>query len=320
MSDTETTIETTETDTTTTTGGKAKKERADQAGRRSYFMFDPDECIVIGHDTKDGPEHPLYDERIKLPLDEGLVRNIQVYGVIEPIIFSRDGEKILVVAGRRRVLHAREAKKRQLKAGEVAVQVPAIPKRGEDVYLFGVSRSENALRTNDGPLTNARNAQRMLDMGSSEAEIAVCFGVKPQTVKDWLTLLGLSTKVKNAVAKNVLSPTAAASLAKLSKEEQDTHLDEMLAQGAKPTVDNVAAKVRQVQGKAPTTTPKMRIEKIENLLTKAAEVGIEKLTKDDLVELIDKLSKAALSKGIGKLQAEIEKERIAEENAKAAKD
>lgn len=291
--------------------GKKAKQAGDQ-GRRSYFMFDPDELIVVGLDTNDGPEHPLWDERIKLPLDEGLVRNIQTYGVIEPILFVRDGDKTYVVDGRRRVLHAREAAKRQAQAGEELVKVPGIPKRGEDTYLFGISRSANACRVNDGPLTNARNAQRMLDMGSSEKEIAVAFGVKEQTVKDWLSLLGLAPKVKTAVAKGVLSPSAAATLAKLSKEEQEGHLEELLATGAKPTVDNVINKVRTSKGKAPTNTPKVRIEKAEALLAKAA-ADWGSYTKDELIDLVDKLSKALLSKGIAKLQAELEKEAAAED-------
>jgi ParB family chromosome partitioning protein len=301
--DTETTEpETTETPTATK---KPPGKQADGA-RRSYFMFDPDEIVIVGVDTKDGPEHPLYDERIKLPLDEGMVRNIQTYGVITPIAFVRDGETVLTVDGRRRVLHAREAKKRQLAAGEEPVKVPALPKRGEDAYLFGISRASNAMRVNDGPLTNARNAQRMLDMGSSEAEIAVAFGVKVSTVKDWLTLLDLATPVKNAVAKGTLSASAASGLAKLSKEEQAAHLEELLAKGVKATADNVINKVREGKGKAPINTPKVRVEKAEAILTKVAKSWND-MTKDELIEVVDKLSKALLSKGMAKLVAEIEK-------------
>lgn len=291
--------------------GKRARQAVD-APRRNYFMMDPNELIVVGHDTKDGPENALFDPRVKLPMDESLVRNIQVYGVLEPILAVKDGEKTMVVAGRRRVLHAREAAKRQEKAGEVVLKVPVIFKRGEDQYLFGVARTENAGRVADGPMTNARNAQRMLDMGASEDEIAIAFQVKKQTVKDWLVLLGLAPKVKTAVEKGTLSASAAASLGKLPKEEQEKHLDELLAQGAKPTVDTVINKVRASKGKAPVNTPKMRIEKAEGLLMKAVP-ELNKYTKDELIELVDKLSKAIVSKGIAKLQAEIEKEAAAEE-------
>ncbi len=302
------TIEDTTTEDTTTTNGKAKGKKEGEGTRRSYTMMDPNDLVVIGLDTKDGPEHALYDVRIKLPLDEMLVRNIQAYGVLEPVLAVKDGDTFQVVAGRRRVLHAREAAKRQEAAGEVVLKVPVLTKRGEDTYLFGIARSENGMRVNDGALTNARNAQRMLDMGATEQEIAIAFGVKTGAIKEWLTLLGLAPKVRTAVEKGVLSASAAVGLAKLPKEEQETHLEQLLLEGAKPTAETVINKVRVAKGKAPTVTPKTRIDKAEGIIYKALEAGLNKMTKDELVDTIDKLSKALLSKGLGKLQAEIDKE------------
>jgi ParB family chromosome partitioning protein len=249
---------------------KTKKKGGSQAEgtRRSYFVFTPDECIIVGLDTKDGKEHPLYDERIKLPVDEALVRSIQTYGVLKPILFERDGDRVLVVAGRRRVRAARVAAERQRNAGELEVVVPAIPKRGDGAMLFGISRAENAHNAPDGILLNARNAQRMLDMGASEEVVAVSFGVGPQTIKAWLALLGLAPDVIKAVEGGTISPTAAVALGKISRAEQSKKLKELTAGGAKPTVADAAAKVRAASGKAPIETPKGKLIRITNAITK----------------------------------------------------
>jgi hypothetical protein len=57
--------------------------------------------------------HPLYDERVHLPIDEGMVLNIMELGVLEPIIVWKDPETGLtcVVVGRQRVKHTLEANK-----------------------------------------------------------------------------------------------------------------------------------------------------------------------------------------------------------------
>jgi ParB family chromosome partitioning protein len=89
------------------------------AGRRlNAFAVDPDNLIIIGLDTDDGPEHPLYDERVKLPLDESTVLNIMAIGVKEPVLVRKTDGNPEVVDGRRRTMHAREANRRLRELGE----------------------------------------------------------------------------------------------------------------------------------------------------------------------------------------------------------
>jgi ParB family transcriptional regulator, chromosome partitioning protein len=245
-------------------GPAAKKRGGGQADgtRRSYFVFDPNELIIIGLDTNDGQDHPLWDERIHLPLSEPMIRNIRVRGVLEPITFVRDGDRALVVDGRQRVRHAREALTLQVKAGEFPLVVPGIPRRGNDAELFGVARTLNAHRTADGPMTNARNVERMAAMGLSEDRIALEMGVTPQTVKAWRLLLDLAPVVCKAVEAGALSATAASTLAKLPRAEQIAKLGELTAGGARPTIRAATNKVREANGQAPTETPSARLKKI----------------------------------------------------------
>lgn len=71
--------------------------------------------------------HPLYDEWVHLPIEEGMVLNIAELGVLEPIIVWKDPETGLtcVVVGRQRVKHTTEANKLRLKEGKDPLLVPS---------------------------------------------------------------------------------------------------------------------------------------------------------------------------------------------------
>jgi ParB family chromosome partitioning protein len=56
------------------------------SGKTNVLMFEPEN--LHGHRQA----HPLYDERIHLPIDEGMVLNIMELGVLEPIIVWKDPE------------------------------------------------------------------------------------------------------------------------------------------------------------------------------------------------------------------------------------
>ena len=123
-------------------------------GRRlNAFGMDPMDLTVIGHDTEDGPDHPLYDERVKLPIDDAMVMNIASLGVREPIIVRKNGDAVEVVDGRRRVLHARVANELLAKKGEPLITVPAMLAKGDACLMEQVAISLNEIRVQaDGHL------------------------------------------------------------------------------------------------------------------------------------------------------------------------
>lgn len=97
------------------------------SGKTNVLMFEPENLHLVTDKT-----HPLYDERINLPIDEGMVLNIKELGVLEPIIVWKDPENGLtcVVVGRQRVRHTLEANKLLLKEGKSPLLVPGVVKRG----------------------------------------------------------------------------------------------------------------------------------------------------------------------------------------------
>lgn len=207
--------------------------QAIDAPRSNLFLMEPEDLIIIGLDTDDGEEHPLYDQRVKLPLDMNMARNIAIHGVIQAVNARKDGEDIQIVEGRQRVRAAREANKILAKEGKESIRVPVKLERGKDHTMFGIMVSANEHRQDDTPMAKAQKLARYLAMGRTEEEATVMFGVTLQTIKNWTVLLDLDTKVQKAVEEGKLSAHSAAGLAALPRTEQREKLTELLTEVAK---------------------------------------------------------------------------------------
>lgn len=210
--------------------GKLESWGAD--GRDDAFKFDPTKLVVV-----EDKDHPLFDERVNLPLDEALVRNIMVNGVVSPVVVRLNGKRkdgsaiVEVVDGRQRVRAAVEANKRLAAEGKQTILVPTVRRRGEAADLFGVMVSTNELRKNDSALIKARKLQRYLAMGRSEEEAAVAFGVTKATIDNMLKLLELDPKVQKVVERENIPLNVAKELSALPQEEQPAALDKLIESG-----------------------------------------------------------------------------------------
>lgn len=203
------------------------------AKRGNLYQLDPNEPYIIGLDTEDGPEHELWDERIKLPLDESMVQNIMAIGVKEPCVIrhNKAAGRYELVDGRRRIVHAREANKRLKKAGEELVYVPCTLEAGDEIHMAGVAISLNEIRKDDDTLVKAEKCMRLLQRnGGDHKAAAIRFGVSVTAIKNWEKLSQLTPKVKKAVAAGSISASAAAELYGLEKEAQTAKLDKLVAQ------------------------------------------------------------------------------------------
>lgn len=188
----------------------------------NVYSVDPDNLIIVGGDTPD-KKSPLYDERVNLPVSESLVKNIMVYGVLEPVLVRKNAhEDFEVVDGRQRVRAAREANRRLREAGRDAeiVRVPIVIKRAEGSQLAGMMVSANEIRQEDTPLAKARKASRLIGLGRTEEEIATIFGVTSTTIGNWLRLLNLTPELLSQVEQGNVSAKNAAQVAKAPEEVQ----------------------------------------------------------------------------------------------------
>jgi len=198
--------------------------------RGNLLQFDPNEPFVIGVDTKDGPEHELWDERIRLPLEEPMILNIMAFGVKETITLRKGPEaRYEVVDGRRRVMHAREANKRLKKQGEPLLYVPATVESGDEVHVSGVAISLNEIRRDDDTIVKAEKCIRLLARNGNDIKAAaLAFGVTTAAIKNWIKVAELTPRVKKAVSAGEISASAASELHGLEKEEQIAKLDKLV--------------------------------------------------------------------------------------------
>jgi ParB family chromosome partitioning protein len=243
---------------------KTSRDSLKAKGKRDAYMFDPDDLVLVTDEKS-----PLYDERVNLPVDEGLVLNIMhapdgaAQGVLEPINATRNPEtgKVEVIDGRQRVKAAREANKRLRKAGMEPVWVPAMLKRTNAYGAMGMLISSNEHRQNDSPLGRAKKAQRYLDLGRDESEIAALFGISAASVKNMLSLLDAPAAVRNAVEAGKISTSDGYKLSKLEPEEARVKVAELMEKaprtpGKKRSSNSKAARAIVSGGKEPKISKK----------------------------------------------------------------
>lgn len=215
----------------TQTADPTSKLLVNAARGKSLFCDHPDKFIVIGVDTphKKG-EHPLWDERCFEPLDEALISNIMALGVLEPVLVEpeKDTKRPLVVDGRRRILHAREACRRLKALGEPEIEVEAKATRWDDQTAMMVMVSANEHRREDKPLHRIRKAVAMLHRNTPAIAVANAFGVTTATVGLWEEVAALDQKFLDLI-------------------EQGQPISAVLALSKKPTeeVEKVLAEVKE---------------------------------------------------------------------------
>jgi ParB family chromosome partitioning protein len=212
---------------------KASRDSLNNKGKKDTYTFDPEDLVLVTDE-----KHPLFDERVHLPVNENLVLNMMhapdgtPQGCLQPVTVARDREtgKLLVAIGRQRVKAAREANKRLKKAGLEPFWISAqisndarSPHRG-----MGMLISENEHREDDSPLGKAKKAQRYLDLGRDVSEIAVLFGMSAASVKNMLSLLEAPAAVRNAVEAGKISTSDGYKLAKLEPEEAKEKVAELI--------------------------------------------------------------------------------------------
>jgi ParB family transcriptional regulator, chromosome partitioning protein len=234
-----------------------------EASRFNGFRFDPSDLVVIGVDTEDGSEHPLWDERINLPLDETMVLSFMAIGIKEPITVRKTvvnkKEVAEVVDGRRRVLHAREANRRLAKLGDPLLTVPALVERGSEGHMSHVAIALNEIRKQDDILVKAEKAARMINRGGNVEDVATAFGVSKTAVNNWLKIVELSAPVKKAVADGRISASAASQLHGLSREEQLEELEKALQNGHATTQKVKSAAKKAKSGAEGVVAPGKRL-------------------------------------------------------------
>lgn len=255
---------------------KVSKTAIEGVGRGTVFRVPPEDLKIIGLDTKDGPEHPLHDERIHLPIDQGLVENIIKYGIRMNVEVRKNGDDLEVVDGRQRVRAAREANKRLKAEGSVLILVPTTIAKGNDGFMLGVMISVNENRQNDPLIAKAEKAKRALDFGQPEEDVATMFGVTKKAIQGWMKLLDLHPDVLALVKEKKMAASTAIKLSDLPREEQIIKASEMVSSGNATVAeaDRVSREKRGLSRSEESGTKKPGAVLIRKLIDNAANLDL----------------------------------------------
>ena len=151
-----------------------------------------------------------------------LSNSIRKYGVIQPILLRKIGEKYEIVAGERRY-------KATVLAG--LKTIPAIIKSTDDNTSAEIALLENLQRKNLTVIEEAQSFKKLLDRGFTQEEIASKMGISQSSIANKLRLLNLPSKVQDALLFNKISERHARSLLSLNnKEEQENLLQRIISE------------------------------------------------------------------------------------------
>jgi len=139
-----------------------------------------------------------------------LAESIRQYGVIQPLVVKKDGDKYRIVAGERRYRAAKLAG---------LAKVPVVIFNGENEYH--VSLIENLQREDLNPIEVAEAYNELMnDFGYNQEELAQKVGKSRSDVSNFTRLLSLCEEVKELVRLGQLSVGQARPLIVLPEKEQ----------------------------------------------------------------------------------------------------
>jgi hypothetical protein len=217
---------------------KAKTYKVD-----TLYSVDPVEVVIVGLDTQDGVEHPLYDERIHLPILDTFKANISALGVSVPVICRAIAGKLIAVDGRQRIRALREINAIQTAQGEPALSLPVRVIAVDDNVSVATAISLNTHRFAENVMDLAEKAMRNHNRGISKADLSNSLGVSEQQLNRLIRLAANGTPdLKNAVRTGLIVPTAAYGLAAKSAEVQNAAV-----QAAK-SGKKIKAPVEEIEG------------------------------------------------------------------------
>ena len=144
-----------------------------------------------------------------------LAESIRAHGVIQPlVVMPGEGDDYILIAGERR-----------LQASKLAglKEVPAVIRETtSDQYLLELALIENVQRADLSPLEMAEAYQALAsEFGLTQEQIAERVGKSRVAVTNTLSLLSMSTAVKEAIVHGTISEGHARAIKGLSQKLQD---------------------------------------------------------------------------------------------------
>ncbi|MDO5040659.1 MAG: ParB/RepB/Spo0J family partition protein [Peptoniphilus sp.] len=128
-----------------------------------------------------------------------LANSIREFGIIQPLLLRKKGDKYMIIAGERRF---RAAQMVELE------EVPAVIKDIDDESADKISLIENVQRRDLNPIEEATGYKNVIDSyGITQEQLAQALGKSRQYIGNTMRLLKLDHRVIELMQKGLLSPS-----------------------------------------------------------------------------------------------------------------
>ena len=225
------------------------------------FEVNAEDVVIIGRDTKDGPEHCCWRDDACRPASmmDTLVEEGQLQEALGRKAFVRDPktnalvERVEIIFGVDRTASIREVNKTHKPSERMKLRIRLVPKGTTDEEIVAMIEAENARRKKDAsPIRKAESAKRMLKFKIPEETILRVQGLtKIESVKRSLDLLELAPGLRKAVDDRIIKPSVALAATSLPHDEQEQKAAEWTAAPeSAPAAKEVARQVKE-QKQAP---------------------------------------------------------------------
>ena len=180
-----------------------------------------------------------------------LAQSIKLYGVIQPILLTKNGNRYMIVAGERRFRATKLAEKKT---------IPAIVKDFTESQVKEIALLENIQRQDLNPIETARAMKELMDAyGWTQEALADRLGKSRSGVANILRLLTLCPEVIDLIEKGKLSAGHARSLVVVTNPEVQLKLANQVV-NSKLTVRDMENAVKEVSKENRKNAPKPRVE------------------------------------------------------------
>lgn len=172
----------------TTTGGDAVVETITVDDRNRIIMVNPSLIAT----NPEQPRKRFVEQRI----DE-LKDSIKQFGIIQPLIVSKVGDKIELIAGERRLRAARALG---------LDKVPVIVRNVDELEKLELALIENIQRENLNPIETAMAYKKLIDEFTlSQDDLAKKVGKPRSSIANSLRLLNLPEEIRNALVEGKIT-------------------------------------------------------------------------------------------------------------------
>jgi ParB family chromosome partitioning protein len=200
-----------------------------------------------------------------------LAQSITTYGIVQPIIVQRNGDRFIIIAGERRYRAARIAG---------LDKVPAVIKEYSKQAFMEVSLIENLQREDLNPIEEAQAMKLLMDEYSlTQDELSIRLGKSRSAIANTLRLLTLPQNVIEMVVSGELSSGHARCLVSLSSDiEKERIARKIISLGlsvraTEELIKNIGTKVQTNEKKEKTVEPE--IESAQNALSSALGTKVQ---------------------------------------------